>query len=152
MNLAKLLETQKQLMERIEENHQAQSGENRFYKRLLALLVEVGECANEWRGFKFWSNDQTPRNVCTLCKNKEFVEMSDDFPVTCWECDGEGKNPLLEEYVDGFHFVLEIVIVLERKLNLNEIRAYKSNSIEQQFIKLYREITNLWLESFMLNY
>jgi dimeric dUTPase (all-alpha-NTP-PPase superfamily) len=86
MNLEKLFETQKVLRERI--NYQ---GEDRFNKLVLALLVELGECANEWRGFKFWSKDQEPR-----------VKV----PVTAW---GEPyKNPLLEEYVDCLHFVLEL--------------------------------------------
>lgn len=88
MNVDKLFETQKELRGVI--NYQ---GSDRFEKLVLALLVEIGECANEWRGFKFWSKDQEPR-----------VRV----PATAW---GEPyKNPLLEEYVDGLHFLLEIGI------------------------------------------
>jgi dimeric dUTPase (all-alpha-NTP-PPase superfamily) len=149
MNLTRLFETQKQLMQRIEENHPAQQGENRFYKRLLALLVEVGECANEWRGFKFWSNNQKPRLEikCQACDGAGLFDFGDKQEL-CAYCSGTGiqSKPLLEEYVDGLHFVLELAIVLEVVLNFDDIRVYKSDSIEHQFIKLYREITNLWIE------
>jgi dimeric dUTPase (all-alpha-NTP-PPase superfamily) len=60
MNLEKLFELQKVLMERIEQEHPTKIGEDRFNKKILALLVEVGECANAWRGFKYWSKMQTP--------------------------------------------------------------------------------------------
>jgi dimeric dUTPase (all-alpha-NTP-PPase superfamily) len=76
MNLEKLFETQKVLRERI--NYQ---GEDRFNKLVLALLVELGECANELpEVFKFWSN------------KKNNIEKA------------------LEEYVDGLHFLLELGI------------------------------------------
>lgn len=52
MNLQKLFDTQKVLRDRI-----GYEGEDRFEKLILALLVEIGECANEWRGFKFWSKN-----------------------------------------------------------------------------------------------
>lgn len=50
-----------------------------FYKDMLAILVELGEMANEWRGFKYWSVDQKER-----------------------------RNTMLEEYVDCLHFMLTI--------------------------------------------
>lgn len=94
MNLQKLFEAQAELDAYIEQQHPTQEGENRLEKKVLALLVELGECANEWRGFKFWSNDQEPRNYCKNCAMTE----------TPHEC----KNPLLEEYVDCLHFILSI--------------------------------------------
>jgi dimeric dUTPase (all-alpha-NTP-PPase superfamily) len=147
MNLSKLVEIQKGLMDRIEEKHPAKSNENRFYKRLLALLVEVGECANNWRGFKFWSNDQVPRTteICKLCDGAGYLQ----YETECPSCEGKGDvnaNPLLEEYVDILHFILELGIVLDVLYSFDDIKIYKSNNIEHQFIKLYREITNLWLE------
>lgn len=62
-------------------------------KKCAALLVEIGELMNEWRGFKFWSNDQEPRIYTVI--------------------DGEwlpGKNPLLEEFVDCLHFAVSIAL------------------------------------------
>jgi dimeric dUTPase (all-alpha-NTP-PPase superfamily) len=38
-------------------------GQDLLPNLILALQVELGECANEWRGFKHWSDDQAPRNV-----------------------------------------------------------------------------------------
>lgn len=149
MNIPKLVEMQKELMDRIEEKHPVQQGENRFYKRLLALMVEVGELANEWRGFKFWSNNQKPRLEvkCHACDSNGLFDFGDKQEL-CLYCHGSGiqSRPLLEEYVDILHFVLELAIVLGVTLNFQEIRLYKSNSIEHQFIKLYREITNIWIE------
>jgi len=78
MNLSKLFEMQKELDDHIEQEHQREPGEDRLAKKVLALLVELGELANEWRGFKYWSNDQKPR------------------------------KHLLEEYVDCLHFILSI--------------------------------------------
>ena len=52
-------------------------------RRLLALLVELGEFANETRCFKYWSN-KSPSPKATI----------------------------LEEYVDGLHFLLSLGIPL----------------------------------------
>lgn len=149
MELEKLFQTQKVLMDRIEQKHPIQMGENRFLKRLLALLVEAGELANEWRGFKFWSTNQEPRVIekCRICDGNGLFDYGDKQEL-CGYCNATGIEswPLLEEYVDGLHFVLELAIVLEVKINFEDIRIYKSNSIEHQFIKLYREITNIWIE------
>ena len=91
MNLTKLFEAQRVLDERIEKEHPRTENENRVPQKILALQVELGEMANEWRGFKFWSNDREPRTK---------------VPATLW---GEPyKNPLLEETVDVLHFILSI--------------------------------------------
>jgi len=85
-------------------------------EKILALQVELAECANEWRGFKYWSEDQEPRTrherKCNACKGKgKFVVEVTNFQ-TCGYCDGTGiegqSNPLLEEYVDVLHFILSI--------------------------------------------
>jgi dimeric dUTPase (all-alpha-NTP-PPase superfamily) len=104
LNLQKLFELQRQLDKHIEQEHPRQEGEDRLAKKILALQVELGELANEWRGFKFWSNDQDPRT---------YVQAG------CEECEGGLtycekciRNPLLEEYVDCLHFILSIAIEL----------------------------------------
>jgi dimeric dUTPase (all-alpha-NTP-PPase superfamily) len=96
MNLEKLFQMQKELGKVGLFNYR---GPDRFEKLILALLVELGECANEWRGFKFWSQNQEPRTKAVRVP-------------TMMEEDKEYYNPMLEEYVDGFHFVLEIGIEL----------------------------------------
>ncbi|KMY49547.1 dUTP diphosphatase [Peribacillus loiseleuriae] len=100
MNLAKLFEIQMVLDAHIESKHPRQEGEDRISKKILALLVEVGECANEARFFKFWSNDQKPKTKA--------LRMP-----TMMEEDKEYYNPTLEEFVDGLHFVLGLGIEIE---------------------------------------
>lgn len=107
MEFKKLFATQKVLMDRIEKEHPPFKHEHRSSKRLLALLVEIGECANEQRSWKFWSKDQEPRTKgkCKMCDDHiHFVGGCPMCNGTGWD---EAKNPLLEELVDGLHFVLE---------------------------------------------
>lgn len=99
MNLTKMFETQKGLMDRIEKEHPSAPNENRFTKRVLALLVELGEMANEQRSWKYWSHDQRPRKKVAKAP-------------TMFEEDREYYNPLLEEFVDGEHFFIELAIEL----------------------------------------
>ena len=79
MNLGKLFLAQKELDARIEEQHPRAEGEIRNPEKVLALLVELGELANETRCFKFWS----------------FKPASE-------------KKVILEEFVDGIHFLLSL--------------------------------------------
>lgn len=120
MNLQKLFEAQAELDAFIEQQHPTQEGENRLEKKVLALLVELGECANEWRGFKFWSNDQepntfvpNPKDVCLKCSGTGMLDEEKEFIERrfCDDCDGCGNhyhNALIEEYVDCLHFILSI--------------------------------------------
>lgn len=120
MNLQKLFEAQAELDAYIEQQHPTQPNENRLEKKVLALLVEIGECCNQWRGFKFWSNDQEPRTkveyLCVQCEGSGLIsEYHDPEPEEyekCIDCNGTGKigesNPILEEYVDCLHFILSI--------------------------------------------
>src|SRR5690625_2205314 len=87
MNLSKLFEMQKKLDDRIIREKGLQD-EDLLDRKILALQVELGELANEWRGFKFWSESQKP-----------IVRPSNPF---------EHGNPMLEEYVDCLHFILSI--------------------------------------------
>jgi dimeric dUTPase (all-alpha-NTP-PPase superfamily) len=131
MNLTKLFESQRALMERIEQEHPAQSDEGRFNKKILALLVEIGECANEWRGFKYWSKDQKPR---TSYNGFDRFNLANN-PI----------NPLLEEYVDGLHFVLELGLELNfTSFEVNKDDLIKLDSITQQFKESFKY--TLWVE------
>jgi len=119
MNLQKLFEMQAKLDAHIEQEHPVQEGEDRLAKKILALQVELGELANCWRGFKFWSHDQEPRIKdykqikCKWCNGS-----GDDGTGICPDCKSSGDvykeyNPLLEEYVDCLHFILSIGLELE---------------------------------------
>jgi len=78
MNWDKLYSMQQQLDQYIEDNHQLKDLDV-FQEKYLALLVEIGELANETRCFKFWSSKP-----------------------------GSDKHIILEEYVDGIHFILSL--------------------------------------------
>jgi dimeric dUTPase (all-alpha-NTP-PPase superfamily) len=71
-------------------------------KKILALLTEFGELANEWRGFKFWSEDQEP---ITHIEKWKTVDGHNYYAAH--------RNPLLEEYVDCLHFILSIGLDLD---------------------------------------
>ncbi|NYV64630.1 dUTP diphosphatase [Bacillus sp. Gen3] len=143
MNLKPLFETQKVLRDRIRYNEP-----DRFRKLILALLVEIGECANEWRGFKFWSQNQLPNTYaqCEKCGGLGWYYYNPPInEKTMCECFDNPKNPLLEEYVDGLHFVLELGI----EINITPIACdlyYKAVSIDKQFIGLYKYVLNLLTE------
>jgi dimeric dUTPase (all-alpha-NTP-PPase superfamily) len=64
-----------------------------FDKKLLAVKAELGELANEHRGFKFWSENQKPSYTK--------VEELDAHQV-------RESNPLLEEYADCIKFSLSL--------------------------------------------
>ncbi|WP_413308356.1 dUTP diphosphatase [Bacillus sp. 1P10SD] len=112
MQLKKLFEMQKALDSHIEEKHQLQN-EALFDRKVLALLVEIGELANETRCFKFWS-----------------VKPSSD------------KAVILEEFVDGIHFILSLGIEcgfndMEINLKVNQT----SSDVTEQFLIVYETIS-----------
>ncbi|OMP67486.1 dUTP diphosphatase [Domibacillus epiphyticus] len=78
MKIEKLFEMQHGLDRYIEEGHSL-AGRDLFDEKVLALLVEIGELANETRCFKFWSTKGPSE-----------------------------RNIILEEFVDGVHFVLSL--------------------------------------------
>jgi len=138
MNLQKLFELQRQLDERIEREHPRQDGEDRLAKKILALQVELGELANEWRGFKFWSNDQAPRIGIPSVHYDE--NLGHDV------VEYVGPNPLLEEFADGLHFLLSI----GNDINMNEVyedeepKPVCSETIIDQFMSINYDISSLY--------
>ena len=127
MNLIKLFETQKVLDEKILKE-KGLEGQDLLPMKILALQVELGELANEWRGFKFWSEDREPRTR---------------VPVTAW---GEPyKNPLLEEYVDILHFILSIG--LEKNFTKPDIfdfaGAQKEITITDSFLSSFEAVASM---------
>jgi dimeric dUTPase (all-alpha-NTP-PPase superfamily) len=123
MNLSKLFEIQRQLDERIMEQHPELKGQNNLDWKILALKVELGECANEWRGFKKWSHDQYARTFRVI-NNKEY-------------------NPLLEEYVDCLHFILSIGLELGYDYETEKIEKYYSEEITHHFNETFWTVCEL---------
>ncbi|HGQ2848724.1 TPA: dUTP diphosphatase [Streptococcus pneumoniae] len=134
MNLTELFETQAALDEHIMQEHPELRGQDNLDWKLLALQVELGECANEWRGFKKWSKDQEPRTV----KRIE-TEWDDDGTPTEWDV-YQDVNPLLEEYVDCLHFILSIGLEIECTPDIcGEALTVPNSDITNQFLRLMEE-------------
>ncbi len=153
MNLQKLFAAQAELDKHIYEQHPVEDGEDRLAKKILALQVELGECANEWRGFKYWSDDREPRTEipidCPYCYGKGYTNHDEVFeggePWPCKRCDGSGvygyKNPLLEEFVDCLHFILSIGNQIEFDQEIDD--RYISDSITRQFNFIFEDVSKL---------
>lgn len=112
MDIAKLFKMQADLDRHIEAEHRLEN-EDLVERKILALLVELGELANETRCFKFWS-----------VKGPSLEET------------------ILEEYVDGIHFILSLGLgglfqgtVTEWKPN-----GSRNHDLTAQFLTLYEVI------------
>ena len=108
MNTEKLFNMQKELDRHIEAQHDLEK-EDLFDRKILALLVELGELANETRCFKFWS-----------------LKPSSE------------KQVILEEFVDGIHFILSLGI----ECGFEDVSLVSSGKIgeinaSKQFLKVY---------------
>ncbi|UQD52967.1 dUTPase [Bacillus methanolicus] len=111
MNFQKLFEMQKALDRHIESKHQLD--ENLFDRKVLALLVELGELANETRCFKFWSlKPASPDKV------------------------------VLEEFVDGIHFILSLGIECGFEHAIELPKSKTTASLNEQFLRVYQLIIN----------
>lgn len=117
INLYKLFEKQKKLDEFIHKKHKL-TYEKTFMETKLALFVELAELANEIRCFKFWSI--------------------------------KGSNPkekIIEEYVDGLHFITSLC--LTKKINtIFNIKQknklyFTKHEITIKFLKLFKTIYKL---------
>jgi dimeric dUTPase (all-alpha-NTP-PPase superfamily) len=112
MNLERLFELQKALDERIVKEHGLQ-GVDLLPNKMLALKVELGELANEWRGFKHWSYNKKPRH-----------------------------EKMLEEYVDCLHFLLSIGLELDVKTQPGVV-MYQKNNVIDQFETIFHMTCNI---------
>jgi dimeric dUTPase (all-alpha-NTP-PPase superfamily) len=106
LELHTLYELQRKLDAYIEKEHQLNKAEL-VDKKILALNVELAELANETRCFKFWSRKT-----------------------------GGDKEKIVEEYVDGLHFILSLGITFEYMIDNLKIGISKVSETDQ-FNKLY---------------
>src|SRR5690606_3046979 len=104
MNLAKLFEMQRFLDEHINKE-KGLEGQHLLDKKILALHVELGGLAQNWRGFKFWSEDQEPRYETVEIYVHGYDGPGQDTRASIQEYQAQ---PILEEYVDCLHFILSI--------------------------------------------
>lgn len=105
---------QGQLDANIHALHQV-SYETTWRKRILAFLIELGEFANETRCFKFWS-----------------------FKGPA------AKEVILEEYIDGLHFIMSLGIYLHFDATKPvEVHAYQATSLSDALLDVYQKGANL---------
>lgn len=112
MDLRQLFQMQKQLDTHIETTHQLEN-EDLFDRKVLALLVELSELANETRCFKFWS-----------------LKPSSE------------KQVILEEFVDGVHFMLSLGLEqsFEQTLTTIEVNTIPKITVSEQFLQVYEAV------------
>ena len=107
IDLTNLYQKQAQLDARIADNHHVTYATTRE-RRILALLVEIGEFANATRCFKYWSN-----------------KASEDIAI------------VLDEYVDGLHFFLSLGIDIKASKSTYHYTKHADN-LTKQILETYR--------------
>ena len=159
MNLSKLFQTQKVLDQKIYDRFPGLKEEPWDWK-ILALLTELGECANEWRGFKKWSDDREPR-VDVFVLKKEFqhlhitqtgayeYQLRDEFGKVIFDDvtdhHHDRRNMLLEEYVDCLHFILSIGNDIRvTDVNVVEMGDYTKESTTKTFVYLNNDVWDVY--------
>lgn len=110
--IEKLLSMQKVLDERIEAQHHLQQV-NTTEKRMLALQVELGELANETRCFKFWSLKPPAE-----------------------------RSVILEEYVDGLHFILSLGLDYGYKPEETGTKENISENLTAGFLAMFKAVSS----------
>lgn len=124
LDIQKLFQMQRELDRTIETKNNLEN-EDLFERKVFAFLVEAAELANETRCFKFWSQKGPSE-----------------------------KTVLLEEYVDGIHFLLSIGI--EKNYDSIEISWDKvkkgTESMTSHFIKVNEEALAFNRDSTIENY
>ena len=111
MELAELYTAQKALDKEIQDLHHV-TYESTLHERMLALLVELGEFANETRTFKFWS-------------------LKGPSP----------KERILDEYADALHFFLSLGIALNIDHFEHEFVSY-DGKLTDQILAVYQEVVD----------
>jgi dimeric dUTPase (all-alpha-NTP-PPase superfamily) len=122
MNFSNLFSMQQELDAKIETQHQLQN-DRLMERKILALLVEVGELANETRCFKFWS-------------------LKPPAPL----------DVILEEYVDGIHFILSLGLEIKVNPSIQFEHKQSERNVAEQFLKVYEAITTFKKEQSMIVY
>jgi len=113
MTLQEWFAMQHELDRYIEREH-GLNDENLIEKKILALLVELGELANETRCFKFWSKKPPSE-----------------------------REDILEEFVDGVHFILSIGLELGFSDREVALVSYEGNEdLDRSFLKIYQLVNH----------
>lgn len=122
MNFKELYEMQEKLDFDIHTKFQV-NYQNTFEKRVLAFLVELAEFANETRCFKYWSLKSA-----------------------------SAKEIILEEYIDGIHFLLSLGIGLQVSYDTVFFVESKNKELTNQIIDVYKKAIMFSTENSLKNY
>ena len=109
IELEELFAKQKELDATIAKNHDVSYQTTRS-RRIMALIVEIGELANATRCFKYWSNKGP-----------------------------EDKEIILDEYADGLHFFLSLGVDIKTSKTSYNKTKHLSN-LTDQFHEIYHRI------------
>lgn len=113
MDFKKLFEHQKLLRDKIIKNHELEK-DDLLENFIVAFQTELGELANEWRGFKHWSTNR---------------EMN--------------RDKALEEFADCLAFLLELglEIYFDYELwDLSDLGTNRNKTIQSQFIEFNKHL------------
>ena len=123
IELEKLFEAQAKLDQTIADNHHITYATTRE-RRILSLIVEIGELANSTRCFKYWSNKGP-----------------------------ESRERVLDEYADGLHFFLSLGVDIQTShcedltAQFHEIYhridLFKKKQDDTSYIKAFQSFLNL---------
>lgn len=112
--LSDLFEKQLELDANINNTHKV-SHKSTKQERFLALLVELGELANETRCFKYWSLKPSSQ-----------------------------RDILLDEYADGLHFILSLGLVFNFSFTVLDYESLSTSKKETTilFVEMYQKVIN----------
>lgn len=117
-----LLFSKQEKLDRYITEKQQLTNANLFEERMLALLVELGELANETRCFKFWSKKEaSPRRI------------------------------VLEEYVDNIHFLLSLGLNKGYQFSQINIPTIDKN-VTEQFNDVFQKCLTFYTEPTEVEY
>ncbi len=119
--LKEMYKKQLELDLEIANNHHI-SYEDTKDKRILALLVELGELANATRCFKFWSFKPS-----------------------------ESKERVLDEYADGLHFLLSIGLAYHYQVDSIEVEEEKVEPTDA-ILRSYHYINEFYIDRSLTKY
>ena len=119
--LKEMYDKQYELDQEIASNHHISYEETKD-KRLLALLVELGEFANATRTFKFWSFKPS-----------------------------ESKERVLDEFADGLHFLLSLGLAYSFRLDSIEAKK-ETDNLTDAILASYHYINEFYNERSLEKY
>lgn len=115
MNWQTLFSKQKNLDQYIIDNHKLHT-KKLFDDKMLALLVELGELANETRCFKFWSDKEA-----------------------------SADSVIVEEFVDNIHFLLSLGLEKDYRFTEINVSA-STQTTTDQFIDVFNKALYFYKE------